>query len=65
MCDHTLMPNEELCNHTPNQIYRNNIKYVPINKLILIYIYKLCYITILDCILISAPLSIRRDMADV
>ena len=65
MFDPYMLQNEELFHH-PNQIYRNNIKYLLINKLILIYIfiYKLYYIT-LSCTLISAPLSIRRDMADV
>ena len=37
MFDHYVLHNEELSNH-PNQIYRNNIKYLLINKLILIYI---------------------------
>ena len=63
LCDHTLLPNEELIGH-PNQLYKNNTKYLLINELILIYKYKLYYIT-LSCILISAPLSIRRDMADL
>ena len=59
-----MLPNEELFYQT-NQIYTNNIKYLLINKLILIYKYKLYYITTLVCIWISAPLSIRRVMADV